>query len=135
MADPLFVHLLPDTDAAGAEHQALYLMRGMRSRRLSQELVHFGVGPGQALFEGVGIPLRHVPRRRPLTVDLARSREFARLYAQRRPALVHAWLYEGNVVGLRAKPALSGSKPIVTQRSGPNEHASKPKLALLRRLL
>lgn len=129
------LHLLPDTDAAGAERQALYLLRGLIERGVDCETAYFRAGLGHPSFEALGVPLRQIPRRRPLTVDLRRSRELRALYRRRPPDVLHAWLYEGNVVGLRAARGWPRTKVVITQRSGAAEMSSPVKLRLLRRLL
>src|SRR2546423_8786279 len=101
---PRCVHLLPATEAAGAENQALSLLRQLHDRaELDLELVCFRRGRNHERFEEIGIPVHVLESRARLSIDLPRRvRALRRLYADDRPAVLHTWLFEGNVVGLFA---------------------------------
>jgi glycosyltransferase involved in cell wall biosynthesis len=130
------VHLVPDTDDAGGERQAMDLVRELTQRTsLRCEVVYFGAGRGHAQFEALGVPLRQVERRRMLTLDWRRARDLRRLYAGDPPALVQSWLYEGNVVALAAARAWPGTRVIATEVTGPNEIGSRIKRGIERVLL
>jgi glycosyltransferase involved in cell wall biosynthesis len=131
------LHLLPDTGDAGAESQALYLLRGLAELpEFDPELVYFGEGGGHENFAGLGIPTWHIPRRRRLTLDLPRrARELRKLVAARSPDLVHTWLYEANVVGLAALRTFPDIRLVVTERAGNFDRSQPMKLRLQRLLL
>src|SRR3954469_24969100 len=88
------VHLLPDTDDAGAENQALALLAGLAGRpELELELVYYGAGRNHQRFVDLGIPVRQIPRRARLIVDLPRRiRALRRLYRDAPPAILHTWM-------------------------------------------
>ena len=131
------VHLLPDTDDAGAENQARYLIAGMRDRdAVEPELVYFGRGRGHRAFEELGVPLRELPRRRRLALDVfRRARALRRLYADRPPDVLHTWLLEGNIVGLLAARAWPGTRVVITQQGGAYELTYRNHLRVQRLLI
>lgn len=133
---PLCVHVVPDTDDAGAENQALYLLGALAQRgELRLELAYFGAGRAQARFEALGIPLRHLPRRGRLALDFPRRvRALRRLYRDDPPALLHTWLFEANAIGLAAARRMPGTKVVLGQRSGTMERAMRGHLAAMRLL-
>lgn len=120
MSAPLVVHVLPETADAGAENQARYLLEGLAKRAgWELELAYFRVGRGHDRFERLGIPLRRVPTRRRLALDLyPRARALRALYRDRTPAILHTWLYEANIIGAVTARAWPGTRLLVTQRSG-----------------
>jgi glycosyltransferase involved in cell wall biosynthesis len=133
---PLCVHVLPETGDAGAENQALYLLRALVERGdLELELVCFARGRRHADFEALGIPVREVPRGRRLVLDfLPRVRRLRRLYRDRPPELVHSWLFEGNTIALAATRRWPGTRVILAQRSGTMERAMPGHLRAIRLL-
>ncbi|HLY48994.1 MAG TPA: glycosyltransferase [Solirubrobacteraceae bacterium] len=120
VGQPLILHVLPETADAGAEKQARYLIAELReSERWSVELAYFRAGRAHQAFASIGVPMHEVPARRRLAVDVgARASRLRRLYRRRKPAIVHAWMDEANLVaavaaGVRRPPAL-----IISQRCG-----------------
>lgn len=130
------LHLLPDTDDAGAENQARYLLSGLRERgELQVELAYFDAGRLHTAFEELGIPLHHVPRKRRLATDLVgRTRRLRHAFAGHSPDILHTWLLEGNLVGLLAARAWPQTRVVITQRGSWNE-LGYPSLVRLQRLL
>jgi glycosyltransferase involved in cell wall biosynthesis len=115
---PTVLHLLPETEEAGAEKQARYLLAELkRSGRWHVELAYFRAGRGHQRFAALDIPLHEIPRRSRLIFDLpGRVLSLRRLIERRRVSLIHAWLNEANLVaalaaGLRAPPRV-----IISQR-------------------
>src|SRR5438445_664076 len=119
----LCAHLLPDTDDAGAEMQALYLIRALvECNELAPELAYFEPGRGHARFAQLGIPMRELGRRRRFILDYrSRVRRLRQAYAARPPAILHTWLFEGNTVGLGAARAWPDTRVVIAQRSGTME--------------
>jgi glycosyltransferase involved in cell wall biosynthesis len=130
------VHLLPDTDDAGAENQARYLLAALRNNGwLAPELAYFGVGRAHRAFVELGLPMRHVPRRRRFRFDAyGRARRLRRAYAGNPPRILHTWLLESNVVGLLAARAWPEARVVITQRGSWNE-LDYPGLVRLERML
>jgi glycosyltransferase involved in cell wall biosynthesis len=133
-ARPLCVHVIPDTDDAGAENQALYLLRALARRpELRLELVCFGAGRAHERFAALGIPLRQVPRRGRLALDFPRRvRALRALYRDDPPALLHTWLFEANAIGLAAARRMPGTRVVIGQRSGTMERGMRGHLAAMR---
>lgn len=134
---PLCVHLLPDTDAAGAENQALSLLSELRERPdLDLELVHFGIGRNHERFEALGIPIRELGRRARLSLDFPRRvRALRRLYGSAPPDILHTWLFEANVVGLWAARRWPRTQVVIAQRSGTMERTMPSHLRAARMVL
>jgi glycosyltransferase involved in cell wall biosynthesis len=128
------VHLLPDTDAAGAENQALALLRSLSDGDdLDLELAYFEEGRNHASFEALGLPLRRLGRERRFALDAARRvRALRRAYDGRPPALLHTWLFEAHVVGLWAARAWRSTRTVVAQRSGTMERELPAHMVALR---
>jgi glycosyltransferase involved in cell wall biosynthesis len=126
VTDPLVVHLLPETADAGAENQARYLLQGLVERAGWQlELAYFRPGRAHERFTRLGVPLHRIPQRRALPLDLyPRVRALRALYRDRRPAILHTWLYEANIVGAVAARAWPATRLLVTQRSGRLEEST-----------
>jgi glycosyltransferase involved in cell wall biosynthesis len=132
----LCVHVIPDTEDAGAENQALLLLAALCERpELRVELVHFGAGRAHARFEALGIPIRQLPRRGRLAVDFARrARALRAIYRHDPPALLHTWLFEANAIGLLSARGLPGTRVVVAQRSGTMERAMRGHYAAMKLL-
>jgi len=115
---PLIVHLVPETADAGAETQARYLIAGLRDQcGWEVELAYFRVGRAHNEFESLGVPLREVPHPRRLIFDLPRRvRALGSLYAERQPAILHAWLDEANLVAALAIRHWPAAKLVISQR-------------------
>jgi glycosyltransferase involved in cell wall biosynthesis len=128
--------VIPDTEGAGAENQALLLLDALRDRPgLHLELVHFGTGRAHARFEALEIPLRRLPRRGRLALDFARrARALRHLYAADPPDLMHTWLFEANAIGLQAARRLPGTRVVISQRSGTMERAMRGHFAAMKLL-
>lgn len=95
--------LLGTTGSGGAENQCRYLLRALHRRDVGVELAYFRRGPHHDRFEAIGIPLHELGAHGPLTVDWPRRvRVLKRLIVKRRPDLLHAWLYEAQLVALLA---------------------------------
>ncbi len=128
MADPAgglvrCLHLLPDTDDAGAENQARYLLAALAEHpHFEPELAFFGEGRGHEAFEQLGIPMHQVQRKRRLRTDLfGRARRLRSAWANREPEILHTWLLEGNIIGLLAARTWSATRVVITQRGSWNE--------------
>lgn len=130
------MHVIPDTDDAGAENQALLLLRALAERGdLRLEVVYFGEGRAHPRFEALGIPLRRLSRRGRLATDFPRRvRALRRLYSDDPPALLHTWLFEANAIGLAAARGLRGTRVVVGQRSGTMEREMRGHFAAMRLL-
>ena len=98
------VHLVPETYPAGAENQALALLRELRARdELALEVVCFESGRSHQKFLALDIPVHVIGRRRRLSMDFRRRvRALRSIYADEPPDILHTWLFEANVVGLAA---------------------------------
>jgi glycosyltransferase involved in cell wall biosynthesis len=120
---PLCVQLLPETQDAGAENQARYLMEGLVERgEFDVELAYFSRGRGHDAFRELGIPMREIARRGRFRFDVfGRARRLRRAYAERRPDVLQTWLLEGNIVGLLAARAWRSTAVIISQRGSWNE--------------
>ena len=130
------VHLLPDTDDAGAENQARYLLAGLRDCDwLEPELAYFGAGRAHRDFAELGVPMLHLARLRRLRWDLyGRARRLRRAYRHAPPAILHTWLLEANVIGLLAARAWPETRVVISQRGSWNE-LDYPGLVRLQRVL
>lgn len=119
----LCVQLLPETQDAGAENQARYLLQGLAADgRFDVELAYFGAGRGQRAFEAVGAPMRLIPRRHRFRLDLpGRTRRIRRAYAGRPPDILQTWLLEGNIFGLLAARAWPETALVISNRGSLNE--------------
>jgi glycosyltransferase involved in cell wall biosynthesis len=135
-AVPRCLHLLPDTDDAGAENQARYLMKALRdSGAVQVELAYFARGNAHSAFEALEIPLHLVPKRRRLSLDLiSRARRLRRAFAGRPPDILHTWLLEGNLVGLLAARGWPETRVVISQRASRNE-LDYPAILRVQRLL
>lgn len=122
------VHLIPETLQAGAELQALALLEGLRERTaLDLEIVYFAAGRLHDRFARLGIPMHRVERRRRLLFDFpSRVKRLRAIYEPEAPALLHTWLFEGNVIGLAAARVWPQTRAVVTQRSGTAERELPP---------
>lgn len=120
---PLAVHLLPETQDAGAENQARYLIDAMhRDGRFATELAYFAPGRGHSDFEQLAAPMRLVPRRHRFRLDLIpRTRRLRRAYADRPPDVLQTWLLEGNIFGLLATRAWPQTALVLSNRGSWNE--------------
>src|SRR5437764_200813 len=132
----LCAHLLPDTDDAGAEMQALYLLKALGERNeLAPELAYFEPGRGHARFAQLGIPMHELGRRRRFILDYrSRVRSLRRAYAAKPPAILHTWLFEGNTVGLGAARVWPDTRVVIAQRSGTMERELPRHLLFMRAL-
>jgi glycosyltransferase involved in cell wall biosynthesis len=130
------VHVIPDTHDAGAENQALYLLRSLSALpTMRLELAYFGAGRAHDRFAALGIPLHALPRRGRLAIDFPRRvSALRRLYRDDPPALLHTWLFEANAIGLAAARRLSGTQVVISQRSGTMERSMKAHYASMRLL-
>src|SRR4051812_25482840 len=130
---PRCVHLIPDTHAAGAENQALNVLRGLRDRGFELEVVYFEEGRLHESFEQLGVPLRRIPRRRRLSLDWwRRSRGLRALYEGNPPDILHSWLFEGNAIAVIAARRLPGTRVVVAQRSGTMEREAPLRMRAMR---
>jgi glycosyltransferase involved in cell wall biosynthesis len=110
--------LLGTTGSGGAENQCRYLLRALHGRGVGVELAYFRRGPHHERFEEIGIPLHELGARAPLTVDWPRRVvALKRLIGRRRPDLLHAWLYEAQLVALFATQARPTPQVVLAQRS------------------
>jgi glycosyltransferase involved in cell wall biosynthesis len=125
---PLVLHVLPETASAGAETQAHYLLRGLRElNRWELQLAYFRAGIAHEQFRSLGIPMREVTARRPLSRDWKqRVRALHALYAEKRPAIVHAWLDEANLVAALAIRRWSDAKLVISQRCARGAYGNLP---------
>src|SRR5439155_25866789 len=114
------VHLVPETYPAGAENQALALLRELRARdELALEVVCFETGRSHEKFLALDIPVHVIGRRRRLSIDFPRRvRALRSIYADEPPEILQTWLFEANVVGLAAARRWPNTRVIVGQRSG-----------------
>ena len=130
------LHLLPDTDDAGAENQCRYLLTELIGRGgFEPELAYFEKGRAHAGFEATGVAMSEVARRgRVLTDGISRARRLRALVGANPPDILHTWLLEGNVVGLAAARAWPQTKVVITQRGSWNE-LDYPGIVRLQRLL
>ena len=131
------VHLLPSTDAAGAENQARYLLAALadasEDRKLAPELVYFRPGRAHERFAALGIPMHQITPRGPLALDFPRrARALRALYRGRPPAILHVWLYEAAVVGAVAARAWPDTGVVMAQRSGTMMRADRARTLALR---
>jgi glycosyltransferase involved in cell wall biosynthesis len=122
---PCVVHVLPETGAAGAERQALYLLGELRNRPWRVEVVYFRPGQLHSQFESLDVPLRKLVPRARLSVDWYRRGRALRSLYDSPPAILHTWLFEANVVGGVAARRWPATRLVVTQRSGIAEHRSR----------
>jgi glycosyltransferase involved in cell wall biosynthesis len=132
---PLCVHLLPDTQDAGAENQCRYLLEGLRdSGEVDLELAYFGEGRAHETFAALGIPMLQIARRGRFRTDAyGRTRRLRRAYLGRPPALLHTWMPEANVVGMWAARSWPQTRVVITQRGSWNE-LDYPAIMRLQRL-
>jgi glycosyltransferase involved in cell wall biosynthesis len=131
------VQLLPDTDDAGAENQARYLIAGLRDiPDLAPQLAYFAPGRLHAGFEALDVPSYHVPRRGRLWRDfVGRARRLRRAFGGTPPDILHTWLLEANIVGLIAARSWPRTRVVISQRGSWNELDYPWHLRLQRRLL
>lgn len=115
---PRVVHLVPETGAAGAERQALYLLAELGNRSWRPEVVYFRAGKLHDQYEALGLPVRRVAQRGRLSVDWYRRGRAVRSLYDSPPAILHTWLFEGNVVGAAAASRWPATRVVVTERSG-----------------
>jgi glycosyltransferase involved in cell wall biosynthesis len=117
---PRVLHLIPSTDDAGAENQARYLIEHLNADgRYAPEVAYFRRGRAHARFEALGVPLRRLPARSPLLLDLPRRTVACRrAYGGDRPEIVQSWLFEGNLVAGCAFGGWPETRVVLTQRSG-----------------
>jgi glycosyltransferase involved in cell wall biosynthesis len=114
--------MVPSTDAAGAENQALALLAGLAERDvLDLELVCFAQGRNHARFLDLGIPIHELGRHGRLAFDLPRRVRTLRRLFTGGPAILHTWLFEANAVGLAAARRWPQTRVVVSQRSGTME--------------
>jgi glycogen(starch) synthase len=134
---PLCVQLLPETQDAGAENQARYLLEQLAAGdRFETELAYFAPGRGQAAFEAIGAPMRLVERRHRFRFDLpGRTRRLRRAYAQRPPDVLQTWLLEGNIFGLLAARAWRDTAVVIANRGSWNEFDYPTHVRIQRRLI
>jgi glycosyltransferase involved in cell wall biosynthesis len=132
----LCVQLLPETQDAGAENQARYLLHALAAQgRFDLELAYFGAGRGHPAFEAIGTPMRCIERRHRFRLDLpGRTRRIRRAYANRHPDVLQTWLLEGNIFGLLAARAWPRTALVISNRGSWNE-LGYPLHARLQRLL
>lgn len=110
--------LLGTTGSGGAENQCRYLLGAMHGRGIGVELAYFRRGPHHERFQALGIPLHDLGARASLSVDWPRRvLALKRLVAKRRPDLLHAWLYEAQLVALLATGARSSPAVVLAHRS------------------
>ena len=119
LRSPLCVHLLPSTEDAGAEKQALYLLEALRDAGVVQvELAYFAEGRAHREFEALGISMRRIGRDRRLAFDLRRRvRALRGLYGADPPAILHAWLTEAMLVGLAAARSWRDARVVVAHQT------------------
>lgn len=120
---PLCVHVLPTTEAAGAETVARELLRGLAGDgRFDLELAYFLPGRAHLAFAELGIPLRQLKKRGRFRFDFPRlSWRLRRQYARREPDILHTWIMHGNVAGLLAARGWPKTRVIITQLGGRTE--------------
>ena len=129
-------HVLPATHPAGAEHQALNLLRGLLGHGVAPELAYFERGSLHPQFEGLGIPLHDLGRQRRFALD-ARRRTLAlrAVYERRPPEILQTWLFEASAVGAWAARAWPGTRVVLAQRSGTAERGRTAQMWATRLLL
>jgi glycosyltransferase involved in cell wall biosynthesis len=129
-------HVLPDTDDAGAETQALYLLEGLSaSNAVQPELAYFEPGRGHERFVELGVPMHRLERRRRFLFDYgARAARLRSAYGDRQPAILHSWLFEANCVALTAARHWPGTRVVIAQRSSTMERRMRGHMMLMRRL-
>jgi glycosyltransferase involved in cell wall biosynthesis len=95
--------LLGTTGSGGAENQCRYLLGELHELGVAVELAYFRRGPHHERFEAIGIPLYELPARGRLSLDWpGRVLALRRLLARHPPDLLHAWLYEAQLIALLA---------------------------------
>jgi glycosyltransferase involved in cell wall biosynthesis len=131
------VQLLPETQDAGAENQARYLLGALAANdHFETELAYFSAGRGQAAFEATGATLRLIPRRHRFRIDLIpRTRRIRRAYRGQPPDLLQTWLLEGNIFGLLAARAWPQTAVVISNRGSWNEFDYPLHVRIQRRLI
>jgi glycosyltransferase involved in cell wall biosynthesis len=98
---PLAVHVLPTLASGGAERAAIDLLARLPAQGFSVEAAAIlGGGPLEAAYRAAGIPLAVLGLR--AAGARGRIRALRRYFSLRRPDVVHAHLYAGDVWGLAA---------------------------------
>ena len=133
---PRCVVLVPETNDAGAENQARYLIDGLRgSAEFDVTLAYFEPGRAHETFLAGGVPSVQAPRRRRLRADLVGRPLRLRRAVGSPPDLLHTWLPEGNIIGLLAALGWRGTRVVISQRGSWNELDTRFHARLQRLLL
>jgi len=109
------VLLIPTLDRSGAEKQLTLLAKGLPRDEFDVEVVCLTRGgPFQTELEAAGIPVTIVGKR--FRFDPFAIFRLRRLIAEKRPDILHTWLFAANSAGRLAVKKTGGPKVLVSER-------------------
>lgn len=109
---PTVCHVITSLATAGAQKMLLKLVTRLDRRRFASAVVTLVDGPVGGELRAAGIPvLALAPRKRPPSpTALPRLRRWLRA---QNPALIHGWLYHGNLLGSVCSALVPGRVPVL----------------------